>query len=55
MRRAGFSPEQELERVYKNMMPEYTTFIRRQDFRTLTELTYLGRGGRAIRGYKSGG
>ncbi|XP_043064323.1 uncharacterized protein LOC122320261 [Drosophila ficusphila] len=61
MRRAGFSPEQELERVYENMLPEYQLFTRRQDFKTLTELTHLvvnyevarSRGGRPVRGYPS--
>ncbi|XP_043063798.1 uncharacterized protein LOC122319963 [Drosophila ficusphila] len=61
MRRAGFSPEQELERVYENMLPEYQMFTRRQDFKTLTELTHLvvnyevarSRGGRPVRGYPS--
>ncbi|KAH8315152.1 hypothetical protein KR059_012016, partial [Drosophila kikkawai] len=59
MRRAGFSPEQELERIYENMLPEYQMFTRRQDFKTLTELTHLvvnfevarSRGERSTRGY----
>ncbi|KAH8318945.1 hypothetical protein KR059_012932 [Drosophila kikkawai] len=41
MRRAGFSPDRELERVYDNILPEYQLFTRRQDFRTLAELTHL--------------
>ncbi|KAH8232704.1 hypothetical protein KR032_000087 [Drosophila birchii] len=41
MRRAGFTAERELERIYDNMSPEYQLFIRRQDFRTLAELTHL--------------
>lgn len=41
MRRAGFSTERELERIYDNMLPEYQLFTRRQDFRTLTKLTHL--------------
>ncbi|KAH8280197.1 hypothetical protein KR054_000160, partial [Drosophila jambulina] len=41
MRRAGFSPDRELERIYDNMLPEYQLFTRRQDFHTLAELTHL--------------
>nr|XP_041631999.1 uncharacterized protein LOC121502446 [Drosophila kikkawai] len=56
MRRAGFSSDKELERIYENMLPEYQLYTRRQDFRTLTELTHLvtnyeetrSRGGRAL-------
>lgn len=62
MRRAGFTGEQELDRVYENMLPEYQMFTRRQDFTTLAELTHLvvsfeaarSRGGRTVRGYSSG-
>nr|XP_041633078.1 uncharacterized protein LOC121502930 [Drosophila kikkawai] len=56
MRRAGFSSDRELERIYENMLPEYQLYTRRQDFRTLSELTHLvtnyeetrSRGGRAL-------
>nr|XP_041632388.1 uncharacterized protein LOC121502744 [Drosophila kikkawai] len=56
IRRAGFSSDKELERIYENMLPEYQLYTRRQDFRTLTELTHLvtnyeetrSRGGRTL-------
>jgi len=59
MRRPGLSPEQELERVYENMLPEYKMFTRRQDFGALTVVTHLvvnfkvarSREGRTSRGY----
>lgn len=41
MMRAGYSEVQELERVYENLLPEYQLFVRRNDFRTLRELTAL--------------
>ncbi|XP_033251874.1 uncharacterized protein LOC117191004 [Drosophila miranda] len=41
MQRAQYTREQELERIYENLRPEYQMYTRRQDFRSLTELTQL--------------
>lgn len=41
MRQAGYSEVQELKRIYENLLPEYQLFVRRNDFRTLRELTAL--------------
>lgn len=41
MSRAGYAEDQELERAYENMLPEYQLFVRRTDVNTLGELTAL--------------
>ncbi|KAL7726132.1 hypothetical protein ACLKA6_002602 [Drosophila palustris] len=41
MRRAAYSMEQELDRLYDNLLPEYQLFTRRHEFTTLAQLTRL--------------
>ncbi|KAM8701783.1 hypothetical protein ACLKA7_000068 [Drosophila subpalustris] len=41
MRRAAYSMDQELERLYDNLLPEYQLFTRRHEFTTLAQLTRL--------------
>lgn len=41
-RHGGISMGKQLELVYKNLRPEYKTYIRRGDFETITELMQLG-------------
>lgn len=41
MHRTNYSVEQELERIYENLLPEDQLFIRRNAFKTLTALTQL--------------
>jgi hypothetical protein len=41
MRRAKYTKEQELDRIYDNMMPEYQLFTRRHEFGTLAQLDKL--------------
>jgi len=41
MHRAGYNAEQELDRIYENLQPEYQMYARRHDFTTLEQLTTL--------------
>ncbi|KAL7726334.1 hypothetical protein ACLKA6_001551 [Drosophila palustris] len=41
MRRAAYSMDQELDRLYDNLLPEYQLFTRRHEFTTLAQLTRL--------------
>ncbi|KAL7730616.1 hypothetical protein ACLKA6_000607 [Drosophila palustris] len=41
MRRAKYNEEQELDRVYDNLLPEYQMFTTRESFATLAQLTRL--------------
>jgi len=41
MRRAAYTTDQELNRVYENLLPEYQLFTRRHEFATLAQLTRM--------------
>ncbi|KAH8298289.1 hypothetical protein KR044_010358, partial [Drosophila immigrans] len=41
MKRASFPEEQELERIYENLMPEYQLYIRSHEKTSLAQLTQL--------------
>ncbi|XP_070143290.1 uncharacterized protein [Drosophila kikkawai] len=41
MHRAGYNADQELDRIYENLQPEYQMYARRHDFTTLDQLTNL--------------
>jgi len=43
MQRAGYTEDQELERMYKNMLPECHLFTRRKGFDMLAEFDAVGR------------
>ncbi|XP_018787988.1 PREDICTED: uncharacterized protein LOC108968407 [Bactrocera latifrons] len=38
MRKAGYNPEERLERIFRNSHTDYLLYIRRRDFETLAEL-----------------
>lgn len=41
MRRAGYTGEEELDRAYENLLPEYQLYIRRHEASSLAQLTQL--------------
>lgn len=41
-RHGGMTPRRQLEMIYKNLRPEYKTYIRRRDFSSLSELLEIG-------------